>query len=168
MEWSFLRAPSVYSVEVTALRAALAIVVFLLGAVPSARAVTPVEARARVEHHLRYVEGLVSHFEALVTMSCPRFPTPDAWDVYVTREADQFVLLMAHLEQAWVEAKRTGDDEVRRVAKAPRRQSDQFRALMDKLETCAQLNGAVFSTMDVWRRVERDVPRLQADIALPQ
>ena len=161
-----MRARWVYSTRV--LRFTLAIVVFLLVAAPSAHAVTAVEARARVEHHLRYVEGLVSHFEALVAMSCPRFPTSDAWDVYMSRESDQFVLLMAHLEQAWVEAKRTGDDEVRRVAKAPRRQSDQFRALMDKLETCAQMNGAAFSPVDVWRRVERDVPRRQADIALPQ
>ena len=75
---------------------------------------------------------------------------------------------MAHLEQAWVEAKRTGDDDVRRTAKAPRRQSDQLRQLVDKLTTCAEANGASFSPATIWRRIEREVPRRQAEIALPQ
>jgi hypothetical protein len=86
----------------------------------------------------------------------------------VEAETDQLVLLIAHLEQAWIEAKRTGDDDIRRAAKAPRRQGDQARALVDKLEGCAQRHGALFSALDVWRRVERDVPRRQAEIALPQ
>ena len=140
----------------------------LLATVVPASALSPDEARVRVEHHLRYVEQLVGHFETMVSMSCPRFPTADAWDIYIDREADQLVLLMAHLEQAWVEAKRTGDDDVRRTAKAPRRKAEQLNELMDKLQGCAQINGASFSPADVWRRVERAVPSRQAEIALPQ
>ena len=140
----------------------------LLATVVPASALSPDEARVRVEHHLRYVVQLVDHFETMVVMTCPRFPTADAWDVYVAREADQLVLLMAHLEQAWVEAKRTGDDDVRRTAKAPRRKAEQMTQLMDKLQACAQMNGAAFSPVDVWRRVERAVPVRQTEIALPQ
>ena len=145
----------------------LALAVLLATVVP-ASALSPEEARVRVDHHLRFVEQLVGHFETMMAMSCPRFPTADAWDTYIDREADQFVLLMAHLEQAWVEAKRTGDDDVRRVAKAPRRKAEQMTELMDKLQGCAQMNGAAFSPADVWRRVERAVPSRQAEIALPQ
>jgi hypothetical protein len=121
-----------------------------------------------VEHHLRHIERLSGHFETLLTAQCPQFPDRAAWDTYVEAETDQLVLLMAHLEQAWIEAKRTDDDDVRRAAKAPRRQSDQARQLVDKLTACAELNGAAFSPLGVWRRVERDVPRRQTEIALPQ
>ena len=58
--------------------------------------------------------------------------------------------------------------DVRRTAKAPRRQSDQLRQLVDKLSTCAEANGASFSPATIWRRIEREVPRRQAEIALPQ
>ncbi len=126
------------------------------------------EVRARVDHHLRHVERLAGRFEALLAQACPRFPTPADWDAYVDAEADHLVLLLAHLEQAWLEAKRTGDDEIRRAAKAPRRQREQARALVDKLGACAERNGSTFSPLALWRRVEREVPRRQAEIALPQ
>ena len=81
---------------------------------------------------------------------------------------ERVVTLMAHLEQAWVEAKATGDDDVRREAKAPRRRVDQARALLDKLQGCAEGNGSQISQGSLWRRIEREVPRRQAEIALPQ
>jgi len=146
----------------------LFVLVLLLAVALPASALTPAQARVRVDHHLKHAERLVGHFEMLLGMSCPRFPTASAWDTYVDRETEQMTLLMAHLEQAWVEAKRTSDDEVRRAAKAPRRHSEQMRQLMDKLQLCAAANGAAFSPVDAWRRVERDVPRRQAEIALPQ
>jgi hypothetical protein len=77
------------------------------------------------------------------------------------------VLLIAHLEEAWIEAKHTGDDDVRRAAKAPRRRVDRARLLLDKLSGCAEGNGASLSPMALWRRVEREVPGRQAEIALP-
>ena len=129
---------------------------------------TPAEARARVDHHLRHVEHLSGHFETLLTAHCERFASRAEWETYVEAETDRLVLLVAHLEQAWVEAKRTGDDDVRRAAKAPKRQSDQGRALVDKLAACAETNGASFSPLGVWRRIEREVPRRQAEIALPR
>jgi len=80
---------------------------------------------------------------------------------------DRVVLLWAHVEQAWIEAKQTGDDEVRRAAKGAAQAPGDARALLDKLQTCAADNGASFSQGTVWRKIEREVPRRQAQIALP-
>jgi hypothetical protein len=125
-------------------------------------------ALERVQHHLHHVQRLGHHFEGVLASGCPRFPSPAAWDTYVEAEMERMVLLVAHLEQAWVEAKRTGDDEVRRTAKAPRRQGDQARQLVDKLVACAEMNGAAFSPLAAWRRVERDVAQRRLEIALPE
>ena len=140
----------------------------LTGSAARAESLPPEAARVRVDHHLRYVEELVTHFQTMLAENCQRFPSLEAWETYVDAETDRLVLLMAHLEQAWVEAKRTGDDDVRRAAKVPRRQSDQLRQLVDKLSTCAEVNDASFAPSTIWRRIERDVPRRQAEIALPQ
>ena len=126
------------------------------------------EARARMEHHLREVTQLASHFETVLGHACPRFASTREWRAYLEGEIERIVLLMAHLEQAWIEAKHTDDDEVRRAAKAPRRRVDQARALLDKLQGCAEGNGTSFSQMSVWRRIEREVPRRQDEIALPE
>ena len=126
------------------------------------------EARARMEHHLREVGQLADHFESVMSGGCPHFASPGEWRVYLDGEIERVVLLMAHLEQAWLEAKHTGDDDVRRDAKAPRRRVDQARALLDKLSGCAERNGASFSQMAVWRRIEREVPQRQSQIALPE
>jgi hypothetical protein len=128
----------------------------------------PEEARARMEHHLKEVNRLAAHFDGVMSAGCPRFSSPREWSTYLDGEIDQVVLLMAHLEQAWYEATRTGDDDVRRTAKAPRKRMDQARALLDKLQGCAEDNGAAFSSMSVWRRIEREVPQKQSEIALPQ
>ena len=125
------------------------------------------EARARSEHHLREVNRLADHFEDVLGRDCSRFATPREWRAYLDTEVDRVVLLLAHLEQAWVEAKSTGDDEVRRVAKAPRKRVEAARALLDKLSGCAEDNGAPLSSMAMWRRIERAVPARQAQIALP-
>jgi hypothetical protein len=123
--------------------------------------------RARMEHHLHQVNRLADHFERMLGRECPRFDSPQEWGAYLDGEIDQLVLLMAHLEQAWIEAKHTGDDDVRRTAKAPRRRVERARALLDKLHGCAADHGATFSPMSVWRRIEREVPQRQSDIALP-
>lgn len=129
----------------------------------------PVEvARARMEHHLREVHDLTDHFERVLARECPRFATSQEWGAYLDGEIDRVVLLMAHLEQAWIEAKHTGDDEVRRTAKAPRRRVERAHALLDKLSGCAQDHGAPLSPGAVRRRIERELPRRQAEIALPQ
>jgi hypothetical protein len=148
--------------------AATLAVTLLLGPLASIHAAPPEAARGRVEHHLRHVERLSGHFERLLNGGCPRFPSPAAWHAYVDTELEQVVLLAAHVEQAWAEAKRTGDDDVRRTAKAPRRQRDQARQLVDKLAACAEVNGAAFSPLALWRRVERDLPQRRMEIALPE
>jgi outer membrane biogenesis lipoprotein LolB len=127
----------------------------------------PEEARARVQHHLQEVDQLTTYFEGVMGRECPRFGTPAEWREYLDGEVERVVLLLAHLEQAWVEAKSTGDDDVRRTAKAPRRRAEQARALLDKLSGCASGNGAKISQNDLWRRIEREVPQRQAEIALP-
>ncbi len=140
----------------------------LLGSPAPGSALQPEAALARVQHHLRQVERLSGHLETILSAGCPRFASPAAWDAYVDTEMEQVVLLVAHLEQAWVEAKRTDDDDVRRTAKAPRRQREQARQLVDKLASCAQMNGAAFSPLVLWHRVERDLPQRRMDVALPE
>ena len=133
----------------------------------SAIAATPVEPRARVEHHLHEAAQITKHFEDVLAGVCPHFGSRAEWKRYFDGEVDRVVLLLAHLEQAWLEAKRTGDDDLRRSAKAPRQRSEQARALVDKLQTCAEQHGAGFAPMTLWLRIEREVPKRQAEIALP-
>jgi hypothetical protein len=127
----------------------------------------PEVARVRVEHHLREVTQLADHLEGVMNGSCPHFASPGEWRTYLDGEIDRVVLLMAHLEQAWIEAKHTDDDDIRRTAKAPRKRVEQARALLDKLSACADTNGAPLSQQAVWRRIEREVPQRQTEIALP-
>jgi hypothetical protein len=129
---------------------------------------TPEAARVRVDHHLREVRQLASHFEDVLAQDCRRYSSPAEWTAYFDGEIDRVVLLMAHVEQAWTEAKHTGDDDVRRHAKTPRKQVDRVRTLVDKLQRCASDNGAEFSPMALWRRIEREVPQRQAEITLPE
>ena len=124
--------------------------------------------RARMEHHLREVSQLTEHFESVLGRDCPRFGSAGEWRTYLDGEIERMVLLMAHLEQAWIEAKHTGDDDVRRTAKAPRRRVERARALLDKFTGCAADHGATISPMAVWKRIEREVPLRQTEIALPE
>jgi hypothetical protein len=126
------------------------------------------EARPRVDHHLRHVETLAQHFESVMSSDCPRFASTGEWDRYLDGEVQRVVLLVAHVEQAWLEAKTTGDDDVRRTAKAPRKRLEQARTLLGKLSGCADANGASVNQLGLWRRIEREVPLRQAEIALPQ
>jgi len=146
---------------------AVGIALVLATAAHAAPDLTAPQALPRVEHHVREVEHIAQHFATVMQSDCRRFASPAQWRSYFDGEIDQMVLMMAHLEQAWVEAKRTGDDDVRRVAKAPRRRMDDARALVDKLQGCATDNGATFVPMQVWRQIEREVPRRQTEIALP-
>ncbi len=136
--------------------------VFAVGTKPAAQ-VLP-----RVEYHLRHIEELAQHFDGVLRSPCPHFTTPDEWKSYFDGEVDRVVLLVAHVEQAWVEAKETGDDEVRRAAKAPRKRLEEARTLLDKLQKCAGDNGASFSQMGVWKKIEREVPQRQTEITQPQ
>src|SRR2546426_9988732 len=94
-------------------------------------------ARPRIEHHLQQVDLLSQHFAGLLRQNCQRFDRPDEWRTFLDGELDRATLLMAHLEQAWVEAKHTGDKDLRRAAKAPRAQVDRAQRLVTKLQACA-------------------------------
>lgn len=126
------------------------------------------EIQPRVDHHLREANELISHFETVIASDCPRLASPAEWNTYVERETDRMLSLAAHVEQAWTEAKRTGDDDVRRAAKAPRRRMEEAMQIGEKLSVCAQEYGRTFSAGQVYRRIERDLPRRQAEIALPR
>ncbi|SRR6266849_286856 len=139
----------------------------VLAAAVSAGDRTAEEARPRVEHHLLEAEQIVRHFEGVIAEDCPRFDTAAERRTYVDGEVERVVLLVAHLEEAWSEAKRTSDKDVRRAAKAPRAQVSQAESLVTKLQTCVGDDGANLEPRAVWRRVEREVPRRRAEIALP-
>jgi hypothetical protein len=149
---------------------ALALAGALLAAWPAAATdgdAVPRDPMERVRYHLQLAEPLTEHFEGVLRSACPRFGSPAEWRAHMQTEVDRLVLLAAHMEEAWAEAKRTGDDEVRRVAKAPRRRLPEAQALVDKLSLCAEDNGASLSVASLYRRLEREVPRRQVEIALP-
>jgi hypothetical protein len=135
---------------------------------PAARAQSVQEVRARVDHHLREVDQIVRHFQGVVHADCPRFSSRAEWRQYFDAEVERMTLLLAHLEQAWIEAKQVGDDGVRRAAKAPRRRVEEARVVLEKLQTCAADNGASFSPLSVWARIEREAPKRQEAIVLPR
>jgi hypothetical protein len=145
------------------------VAIALLIPVPGVRAVetVPAEPRERVAHHVREAEQLVQHFESVMAKDCLRFSSATEWKSYFDGEVDQVVLMVAHVEQAWIEAKRTHDHDLRRTAKAPRKHLEQARGLLGKLEECARDNGTSFVPLLVWRKIEQEVPKRQAQIALP-
>jgi len=152
-------------------RGTATVVLIVLALTPvslAARDPVPTEPVARVQHHLREIAPLVEHFEGVLARDCPRFARRAEWRDWFDDEVDRVALLVAHLDQAWVEAKQTSDDEIRRLAKGPRKHIDRARALVEKLQACADRNGESFSPPSVWRRVEREASRRQADIALPR
>ena len=138
-----------------------------LAAVATAGDRTADEARPRVEHHLLEAEQIAHHFEGVIAEECPRFDTAAQRRAYIDGEVDRVVLLVAHLEEAWSEAKRTSDKEVRRTAKAPRAQVGQVQSLVTKLQSCVSGDGVSLEPRAVWRRVEQEVPRRRAEISLP-
>ena len=137
-----------------------------LAAIASAGDRTAEEARPRVEHHLLEADQIVRHFESVLAEDCPRFDSAVERRAYVDGEVERVVLLVAHLEEAWSEAKRTSDKDVRRAARAPRTQVGQAQSLVTKLQTCMG-DGASLEPRTIWRRVEQEVPRRRAEIALP-
>jgi hypothetical protein len=129
---------------------------------------TVAEARRRVDHHLQEVDAVATRLGAVLAEPCPTFSTATQWKQFEAARTDDVVLLMAHLEQAWIEAKAVGDDQLRREAKAPRRHVAEGRQLVEKLQTCAAHNHASFDPLSAWLRIEREIPRRQAEIALPE
>ena len=126
------------------------------------------DIQPRVDHHIREVNAQIQHFEGFVAGECPRFATPAEWNTFAEAEIDRMLMLVAHAEQAWTEAKRTGDDDVRRSAKGPRRRLDEAPQILTKLSSCAETNGVSLEPGSVYRRIERELPRRQSEIALPR
>ncbi len=122
----------------------------------------------RVAHHVRLASALADRLEPLLDGVCPRFASPGEWEAFVEREIDDAVLLVAHVEEAWSEAKTTPDDDVRRAGKAPGRRLRAAVKYADKLQACAESNGSRLDTGGLWQRIELAVARRRAEIALPR
>ena len=151
-------------------RVALAAAVLAVLGIPAAFAAgrkPAAEVMPRVQYHLGEIDTLTQHFEDVIGSPCPHFASSADWDSYFDGEVDRVVLLVAHVNQAWREALQTGDDDVRRAAKAPGKRLQEARTLLDKLQQCAGDNGASFSPMSVWKKIEREVPQRQAEIIQP-
>lgn len=127
----------------------------------------PLDVRARVEHHVREANRLAAHLETVLAGDCPP-GGPAEWRAFLDGEVERIGRLVAHLDEAWAEARRTQDDAVRRMAKAPRRRLGEARALAGRLEACARASGAPFDARSLWEQVERDLPRRRAEVALPR
>ena len=154
-----------------ALRLAIlgAIAVVVCSGAAAGRDRTAAEAQTRVDHHLRQAEPLVRHFEARLAAGCPRFATAAEWSAYLDGEVHRLVLLLAHLGEAWTEARQTGDDDVRRSAKSPRkRHQESALELLRAVQACAAEHGSTLPTGALRERIEREVPQRRAEIALPQ
>ena len=151
------------------MRFVLAALVVLLACSPAhANTEAAADIQPRVDHHIKQVNAQIQHFETFVASECRHFDTPEAWNTYAEAEIARMLDMVAHAEQAWLEAKRTGDDTVRQSAKAPRRRLDQAPQILQKLVTCAETNGVTLNPGSVYRRIERDLPRRQSEIALPR
>src|SRR2546426_11199342 len=87
----------------------------------------PTDPHARVAHHVQEAEQIAQHFEGVMKKDCPRFSSKDEWKSYFDGEVDRMVLMHAHVEQAWLEAKRTKDDDLRHTAKVPRKHFAEAR-----------------------------------------
>ncbi|PYM39287.1 MAG: hypothetical protein DME17_01525 [Candidatus Rokuibacteriota bacterium] len=148
------------------LLACLAAVAPAASAGPTIRSVA--EASVRVDHPLQAVDSVASRLGAVLVEPCPRFSSDAEWSQFEEARVNDVVLLMAHLEQAWIDAKAARDDTLRHEAKAPRRRVAEGRQLVDKLQACAAQNRASFDPLSVWLRIEREIPRRQAEIALPE
>ena len=124
------------------------------------------DIQPRVDHHIREAGVLVQHFETFVTGACRLFATADEWNTYAESEIDRMLLMVAHVQQAWVEAKRTGDDDVRRrAAKRPRRRMDDAPQILTKLAAWPRTTARRSRRSRWYRRIERDLPRRQSEIA---
>ncbi|HXG04771.1 MAG TPA: BON domain-containing protein [Candidatus Binatia bacterium] len=134
---------------------------------PGEDARLPADVRGRVEHHVREANRLAASFEAVLAGGCPR-TGPAEWQAFLDGEVERLGRLVAHVEEAWAEARTSPDDEIRRLAKAPRRRLREAHALATKLEACARANGTAFDALAVWRQVQQEIPRRRAEIALPR
>src|SRR5712691_4781674 len=126
------------------------------------------EARPRVEHHLRAADAIAREFEDVLAGECPRFASAGEWDAYLDAKVDRVVTFVAHLDQAWAEAKRTGDKDLRRTPKTRRVGVDRARLQLAKLQACADGSRTSLVPGAVWRRIEREAERRQSEIALPR
>jgi len=85
----------------------------VLGSAAVTTAATGRPTRHAREWSIIYLEAeqIVRHFERRDRRGIPRFDTVPSDGAYVDGEVDRVVLLVAHLEEAWSEAKRTSDKE---------------------------------------------------------
>lgn len=137
----------------------------LPGAVLAAGPAAP-GAEARLGFHLARAAALRDTLAPFVYGPCPRFPSRAAWDSYLAGRVDEGVTLAAHLDEAWREAKASGDQTLQARVKAEKRQMlvGNPVQLVGKLTTCAWKNGSSVDPMGLWKRATDDVRR-RAELA---
>jgi hypothetical protein len=124
-------------------------------------------AGARVAFHLARAAALRDALAPDVYGPCRTFPSPAAWERYLDGLLEEGVTFAAHLDEAWRNAKRSGDPDLGERVKAAKRRmlvGDPVR-LVAKLKTCAWRNGAPLDLMGLWRRAVAEVPGRRQDVA---
>jgi hypothetical protein len=122
---------------------------------------------ARVGFHLERAEVLREALAAVAYGPCRRLASPAAWDAYLASLVDEGMTLVAHLDEATREAKRSGDAALRaRVAATKRRFIPPDPAgVVARLARCARQNGAVLDTRAHWERVTAEIPGRRLAVA---
>jgi hypothetical protein len=145
----------------------LVLVLHGAGAAPGRLPADRAAAEARVAFHLARAEALHRALAPAVYGPCPRLPGRAAWDAHLAALVDEGVTFAAHLAEAWREAKRADDAELRLRVKATKRRllTGDPVALVTKLSRCAWNHGSVLDVMAVWRRAADEVPGRRRQVA---
>jgi hypothetical protein len=124
-------------------------------------------AEGRTVFHLARAEALHRALAPAVHGPCPRLPGRAAWDAHLAALVDEGVTLAAHLAEAWREAKRADDAELRARVKATKRRllTGDPVALVTKLTRCAWHHGSVLDVVAVWRHAAAEVPERRRQVA---
>lgn len=133
-------------------------------AIPAAR---PAGAAARLGFHLARAAALREALAPVVYGPCPRFSTRAAWDAYLAGLVEEGVTFAAHLDEAWREAKASGDEQLRTRVKTARREMlvGNPVQLVGKLTSCAWRNGSSVDAWGLWRRASEEVRVRRQEVA---
>src|SRR5437899_5096390 len=74
----------------------------------SGAAEAPTDVRTRVDYHVRHATELAEHFDDVINRDCPRFSNSGDCQAYDDDAVGRMLLVGAHVDQVWVEAKTTG------------------------------------------------------------
>ncbi|MGH7268347.1 MAG: hypothetical protein ACREMB_26305 [Candidatus Rokuibacteriota bacterium] len=124
-------------------------------------------AEARLRFHLARAATLRETLAPFVYGPCPEFPSRTAWESHLAGRVAQGVTFAAHLDEAWREAKASGDRELQARVKAVKRGMlvGNPVQLVGKLTSCAWKNGASLDPWGLWKRATEEVRRRRVELA---